>query len=62
MPVPVPELVPRVVKDVEDRSRIEVLLRSLRVECPRCGTLRQPRESSPCRACGEAVIVWGWML
>ena len=51
---------PELVKDVEDPSRIEGLLVSLRVKCPRCGTLRQPRESSVCRVCGEAVIVWGW--
>ena len=51
-----PRVVPELAKDIEDPSRIEEVLTSPRVKCPRCGTLRQPRDFRLCRVCDEAVI------
>ena len=46
-------------RDIEDPP-VEEAVPDLPVKCQVCGTLRQPKDSTFCRACGEPVIVWGW--
>ena len=47
-------------EDIEDPPAVEEAPTDWPVKCQVCGTIRQPRDSTLCRVCGEPILIWGW--